>query len=70
MKTYEDRIPYTGKDAKTLHRPDDLTVARKMFDKGFNSGEVGDFELAALLFEKCGHYDEAARCRNLIAELS
>lgn len=61
--TYTDRIPYQSKDAKTLHRPDDLTVARKMHTKANLSGLYDDYIIAADLFEKCGHYNEARICR-------
>ena len=61
--TYTDTTPYTGKDAKRLHRPDDLTVARKMHVKAIESGLYDDYIIAADLFEKCGHYDDARICR-------
>jgi hypothetical protein len=60
---YEDRIPYQGKDAKRLHRPDDLTLARKMHVKAIASGLYDDYIIAAELFEKCQHYDDARVCR-------
>jgi hypothetical protein len=67
---YTERIPYEGKNAKTIHRPDDLTVARKMLAKAQESGYPADYEIAAVLFEKCGHYDEARKCRDAAGELA
>ena len=60
---HTDRIPYTGKDAKMFYRPDDLTVARQMHVKAIESGLPDDYIIAAALFEKCGHYNEARVCR-------
>ena len=60
---YTDRIPYTGKHARAIMRPDDLTVARKMYEKAETSGLPDDYEIAATLFEKCGHYYDAKVCR-------
>jgi len=49
------------KDRETLKRAQDLYKAA---DK---SGYPGDWELAAVMFEKCGHYDDARVCREMAA---
>ena len=51
------------KDRETLHK------ARRMHVAAMQSGQTYDFILAAELFEKCGHYDDARTCREVAERL-
>jgi hypothetical protein len=46
-----------------------LKAARKMHVMAMESGKEYDYLLAADLFEKCGHYDDARACRDAAADL-
>lgn len=44
-----------------------LKKAKELYKAADKSGYAGDWELAAVMFEKCGHYDDARICREMAA---
>jgi hypothetical protein len=67
--THTDRIPYQGKHPNRFVTTD-LDAAKKMRTAADLSGSPYDYELAAELFEKVGHYYEARICREIAKDLN